>query len=388
MATAPKLFLPAIENMSAEGMIPGRDDDHWLRIVFEKPFGTDLKSAQELTAHLSRLLTEDQIYRIDHYLGKETVQNILLFRCGNAIFEPLLNRNHVDHIQITVAEDQGMERGRGALYDASGAMRDVLQNHVLQLLCLIAMEPPALFRANDIRDEKLKVLQALKPAGTEIDEWAFRGQYVAGTHQGESTLPYREEDRVGDQSETETYVSMKVNVDNWRWAGVPFYLRTGKRLPQRVTEIAVQFKHPPLNLFTTVECDGDMCQMVEAQPNTLIFRIQPKDSNSLRVGTKRPGMQYQIHPVMMDFEYEDSFTFELPEAYERLLLDVLRGDSTLFTRSDELEAAWQFVTPVLEHWQNDGSGPLPYAGGSWGPDKAMELMTNDGREWRVPSPPK
>lgn len=388
MATAPKLFLPAIENMSSEGMIPDRDDDHWLRIVFEKPFGTDLKSAQELTTHLSRLLTEDQIYRIDHYLGKETVQNILLFRCGNAIFEPLLNRNHVDHIQITVAEDQGMERGRGALYDASGAMRDVLQNHVLQLLCLIAMEPPALFRANDIRDEKLKVLQALKPAGTEIDDWAFRGQYVAGSHNGEPTLPYREEDRVDDRSDTETYVSMKVNVDNWRWAGVPFYLRTGKRLPQRVIEIALQFKHPPLNLFTTVECDGDMCQMVEAQPNTLIFRIQPKESISLRVGTKRPGMQYQIHPVMMDFEYEDSFTFELPEAYERLLLDVLRGDSTLFTRSDELEAAWQFVTPVLEHWQNDDSGPLPYAGGTWGPDKAMELMTNDGRQWRVPSPPK
>lgn len=388
MATSPNLFLPAIENMASEGMIPGRDDANWLRVVFEKPFGTDLKSAQHLTDQLSRKLTEDQIYRIDHYLGKETVQNILLFRCGNAIFEPLLNRNHVDHIQITMAENQGMERGRGALYDSSGAMRDVMQNHVLQLLCLIAMEPPALFRANDIRDEKLKVLQALRPASDNIDEWAFRGQYAAGTHKGESTLPFREEDRVGPESNTETYVAMKVNIDNWRWAGVPFYLRTGKRLPQRVTEIAVQFKHPPLNLFTTVECDGDMCEMVEAQPNTLIFRIQPKESISLRVGTKRPGMQYQIHPVMMDFEYDESFVFELPEAYERLLLDVLRGDSTLFTRSDELEAAWQFVTPVLEHWEKSGEPPAPYEGGSWGPSAAMDLLANEGRQWRVPSPPK
>ncbi|MBD3673407.1 MAG: glucose-6-phosphate dehydrogenase [Planctomycetaceae bacterium] len=388
MATSPNLFLPAIENMASEGMIPGRDDENWLRVVFEKPFGTDLESAKDLTYQLSGKLSEDQIYRIDHYLGKETVQNILLFRCGNAIFEPLLNRNHVDHIQITMAEDQGMERGRGALYDSSGALRDVMQNHVLQLLCLIAMEPPALFRANDIRDEKLKVLQALRPATDNIDEWACRGQYGAGSHNGEPTLPFREEDRVDPDSNTETFVAMKVNVDNWRWAGVPFYLRTGKRLPQRVTEIAVQFKHPPLNLFTTVECEGDMCQMVEAQPNTLIFRIQPKESISLRVCTKRPGMQYQIHPVMMDFEYDESFDFDLPEAYERLLLDVLRGDSTLFTRSDELEAAWQFVTPVLKHWQKSGEAPPLYEGGTWGLAAAMDLMKNDGRAWRVPSPPR
>lgn len=384
MATSPDLFLPAVEHMGFCGMIPDRDSNRWLRVVFEKPFGHDLPSAQELTGNLRRLLREDQIYRIDHYLGKETVQNILLFRFGNSIFEPLLNRNHVDHVQITVSESQGLERGRGGYYDTSGALRDVLQNHVLQLMCLIAMEPPALFDARDLHDEKLKVLKALSGGNPgDITKWAVSGQYSAGVVDGQPAVSYLNEERIPADSRTETYVAMKVQIDNWRWAGVPFYLRTGKRLPSRVSEIAIQFKLPPLNLFNTVECDGDICALVGAQPNQLVFRIQPSESIKLSFSTKRPGMQYQIHPVTMDFNYK-TFTQPLPEAYERLLLDVLRGDSTLFMRSDELEAAWQFVTPVLDFWNKVKTVPEPYRCGTWGPRTADELLQRDGRSWRNP----
>lgn len=386
LATASNLFLPSIQSLAAAGMVPDCDSDCPLRVVLEKPFGRDFESARRLSEGIGRVLHEDQVYRIDHYLGKETVQNVLLFRFGNAIFEPLFNRNHVDHVQITVAESQGIEAERGGYYDQSGALRDVLQNHALQLLCLTAMEPPALFRAREIRDEKLKVLQALSPGhATEISEWAIAGQYTAGLQHGEHAVGYREEERIAADSRTDTFVAMELGIDNWRWAGVPFYLRTGKRLPTRVTEIAIQFKLPPQHLFTTVECEGDLCELVGARPNTLVFRIQPEEAISLSCSTKRPGMQYQIQPVKMDFEYESTFAHRLPEAYERLLLDVLRGDSTLFTRTDELEEAWRFVTPVLEYWERNEVQPESYAAGTWGPAAADELLQRSGRSWRRPT---
>ncbi|MFO1022887.1 MAG: glucose-6-phosphate dehydrogenase [Planctomycetales bacterium] len=386
LATTPDLFVPAVTGMGQAGMTTPAEGG-WTRVVFEKPFGHDLESSRQLSQILSQHLAEDQIYRIDHYLGKETVQNILLFRFGNSIFEPLFNRTHVDHVQITVAESQGMERGRGGYYDEAGALRDVLQNHVLQLLCLVAMEPPAMFRAKEIRDEKLKVLQALAPGNRyDMKQWAVAGQYTAAEINGKPALGYRQEERIPPDSRRETYAALDVRVDNWRWAGVPFFLRTGKRMPHRVSEIAIQFKLPPLHLFTTVECEGDICDLVGAKPNTLVFRIQPSESISFMVSTKRPGMQYQIEPVQMDFSYEKRFEKGLPEAYERLLLDVLRGDSTLFTRSDELEAAWTFCTPILEAWERPDHQPEPYAAGTWGPTAADQLLTRIGARWRKPKP--
>jgi glucose-6-phosphate 1-dehydrogenase len=383
MATTPDLFVPTVGALSQAGLIPSRRSDDILRVVFEKPFGRDLNSARELGTALGRLLREEQIYRIDHYLGKETVQNLLLFRFGNAIFEPLFNRTHVDHVQITVAESQGIEHGRGGYYDTAGALRDVLQNHVLQLLALVAMEPPSSFGGKQIRDEKVKVLDALSPASARIEDWAVRGQYAAATAAGKLVPGYLQEDRIAPGSRTETFAALELRLDNWRWAGVPFYLRTGKRMPHRVSEIAIQFKLPPHHLFKTVECEGDICELVEARPNQLVFRIQPSEAISLTCSAKRPGMQYQIHPVNLDFAFESGFKeIALPEAYERLLLDVMRGDSTLFMRDDELDAAWRLVTPVLEAWQS--GTPDPYPAGSWGPESSHRLLGRSGRSWRTP----
>ncbi len=279
-----------------------------------------------------------------------------------------------------MSEDQGIESGRGGYYDTSGALRDVLQNHVLQLLCLVAMEPPAVFLGDQIRDEKVKVLESLRPGSDNIDEWAIAGQYVGGTVDGEAVNGYRQEDRVAPDSRRETFVGMEVYVDNWRWAHVPFYLRTGKRLPARVTEIAIEFKLPPMHPFSTVECNGDDCGLVGSRPNSLVFRIQPEESITLSCSVKQPGHQYNLERQRLKYQYPHG----LAEAYERLLLDVLRGDSTLFTRSDELEAAWRFVQPVLDHWETARHQPEFYQVDTWGPQAATSLLSKSGREWRKP----
>jgi glucose-6-phosphate 1-dehydrogenase len=387
LATDPEYFGPAIERLSATGMVRREPELPWSRVVIEKPFGHDLASALALDYEVLRYLHHHQVYRIDHYLGKETVQNLLAFRFGNAIFEPLLNRQYVDHVQITVAETVGMEGARGAFYDHAGALRDVVQNHMLQLLALVAMDPPATLKASDVGVAKLNVLRSLvKLQGPEIAKNVVRGQYGAGEVEGKAVPAYRNELKVDPQSTTESYVAMRVNVEDWRWAGVPFLLRTGKRLPHRLTEIAIQFKLPPLRLFQTIECEGDFCDLTAAKPTVLVFRIQPNEGISLSFSAKRPGMQFMLHPVRFEFEYGQAFHLELPEAYERLLLDALRGDPTLFMRSDELEAAWEFATPILDAWR---TGPVPqfpnYAAGTWGPAEADRLFEGcSSATWRRP----
>jgi glucose-6-phosphate 1-dehydrogenase len=386
LATDPEFFRPIVEGLANAGLITREQERPWGRVVIEKPFGHDLASALALDRDLQRFLRPDQIYRIDHYLGKETVQNLVAFRFGNAIFEPLFHREHVDHIQITVAETVGMEGRRGAFYDHAGALRDVVQNHMLQLLALVAMDPPATLKSGDISDAKLKVLRNLAPLhGADVARNVVRGQYQAGTISGQPMRAYREEEAVARDSNTESFVALRASVESWRWAGVPFFLRTGKRLPRRLTEIAVQFKLPPMQLFRTVECAGDFCDLREAKPSVLVFRIQPDEGISLSFSAKRPGMQVDLHPVEFDFDYGNSFHAELPEAYERLLLDALRGDATLFMRSDELEAAWEFVTPILEAWQASLPPQLPnYAAGTWGPREADRLIDDRFGGWRRP----
>jgi glucose-6-phosphate 1-dehydrogenase len=360
----------------SKGATPTSTDTSWRRIIVEKPFGHDLASAQELNRQISQEFTEEQIYRIDHYLGKETVQNILVFRFANGIWEPLWSRRYVDHIQITVAESLGVE-DRAAYYDTTGAMRDMLQNHMMQLLTLVAMEPPAAFDAQAVRDEKAKVLRAIKPYNPEeVAANVVRGQYGPGAIFGKSVPGYRQEKDVPPTSNTETYVAARFFVDNWRWSGVPFYLRHGKRLPKRSTEIAIQFKPAPLALFQHTAAD-------ELEPNVLVLHIQPDEGISILFQSKLPGPSIRLRSVDMSFQYGSSFGTEGAEAYERLILDCVLGDSTLFTRRDEVELMWKLATSILEGWETASPPTFPnYPAGSWGPSAADDLIERDGRIWR------
>lgn len=385
LATDPQFFDPIVDNLTKVGLTADGEGKAAPRIVIEKPFGHDLASALELDRQLHRNLHPEQIYRIDHYLGKDTVQNLLAFRFGNAIFEPLFHRQHVENVQITVAETVGMEGKRGAFYDNAGAMRDVMQNHMLQLLALVTMEPPATLSARDIGDAKLQALRNLVPIDSRsLARKAVRAQYTAGEIEGQKCRGYLEEEGVAANSRTETYVALRAEIENWRWAGVPFLLRTGKRLSHRVTEIAITFKLPPLRLFRTLECEGDFCDLTDAQPNVLSFRIQPHEGIAISFSAKRPGMSIDLNRVCLTFDYQAAFQKNLPEAYERLILDALRGDPSLFMRSDELEASWRFVTPILDAWKMDDA-PLPtYPAGSWGPAEANLLPQSCGTVWRRP----
>jgi glucose-6-phosphate 1-dehydrogenase len=373
-ATPPPTYETIVEQLKAAAMTAG---DGFHRIVVEKPFGSDLKSARELTKILQRVFHEDSVYRIDHYLGKETVQNIVAFRFANSIFEPVWNANLIDSVQITVAEEIGVE-GRGAYYDKAGTLRDIVQNHALQLLALVAMEPPLAFEANTMRDEKVKVLRAIRPISAEEAEHAtVRGQYTKGWVLGEQVAGYREEKNVAPGSLTETFAALRLFVDNWRWANVPFYIRAGKRMPKRVTEIRIQFKRPPHITF-----GRDATQ--ELDPNAITLRIQPEEGISLKFGAKVPSAGLRIRSVTMDFQYMTAFLVETPEAYERLLLDCMIGDPTLFTRADEVEAAWTLIDPIEAAWR-DGKPPLAmYAAGTWGPPTSAKLLERDGREWHRP----
>lgn len=385
LATDPEFFVPLVAGLADKGLTR-TDESRWARTVIEKPFGRDLASALELDRRVLEHLRPEQIYRIDHYLGKDTVQNLLGFRFGNAVFEPLFNRRYVDHVQITVAETVGMEGRRGAFYEQAGALRDVVQNHLLQLLALAAMEPPATLTARDVKDAKLQVLRNLDPiVGDAVGQRVVRAQYTGGSIGGAPVHGYREEEGVARDSTTETYVALRVGVENWRWAGVPFLLRTGKCMERRVTEVAIHFKQPPRKLFRTVECEGDFCDLSEARANVLTFRIQPAEGVALDFSAKRPGMSLDLEARRLSFDYAGSYGRPLPEAYERLIFDALRGDPTLFMRADELEAAWGFVTPILETWAARGGKDLAsYPAGSWGPIQADELARGCDGGWRRP----
>ncbi len=375
-AAPPSFFGDIVAHLGKAGLV-GEDGDAWRRVVIEKPFGRDLATAQELDATLRRQLREDQVYRIDHYLGKETVQNLMVFRFANGLFEPIWNHNYVDHVQITVAEDLGVEH-RAGYYESAGALRDMVPNHLFQLLALTAMEPPVSFDADAVREEKVKTLRAIQPlTPEEVLSRTVRGQYGPGVlADGTEVGAYREEDGVADHSRTETFVAMKLMIDNWRWAGVPFYLRTGKRMPRRLTEIAIQFKRAPFIMFSDTP--------VEKLPrNFLVIRIQPEESIALRFGAKVPGPTLRIDGVDMDFCYEDFFGSRPSTGYETLLYDAMNGDATLFQRADQVETAWRVLTPILDVWQALEPRDFPnYPAGGPGPEAAADLIRGDGRDWR------
>jgi glucose-6-phosphate 1-dehydrogenase len=380
LSLIPRLFPDTVRGIGKSG-IGGRGWDRgWSRVVAEKPFGHDLASARELQALLTEVFPEEDVFRIDHYLGKESVQNIIAFRFANGIFEPVWNHHYVDHVQVTVAESIGIEH-RGNFYETAGAIRDIIQNHALQVLSLVAMEPPADFEPEDVRNEKAKVLKALRPLdGEEVDAAVVRGQYGPGWVEGKQVPGYREEPDVAPDSVVETYVAIEFLVDNWRWAGTPFYLRTGKRLPKRATEVVVQFKAAPHLPFGETAQDG-------LEPNALVLRIQPDEGITMKFGAKVPGPSLEVRSVNMDFSYGTSFADDLPDAYERLLLDVMIGDTSLFPRWDSVELSWLAVQPILDRWAEAPPPELPnYDAGEWGPKEADELIARDrpGRRWRRP----
>lgn len=377
LSTPPTGYEEIVRQLGASGLAkePGTA---WSRIIVEKPFGRDLQSARRLTACIQGVFDEHQVYRIDHYLGKETVQNLMVFRFGNGIFEPIWNRQYVDHVQISVAEELGVE-GRGAYYEQAGALRDMIQNHMMQVLCLVAMEAPA--RADDraIRNEKVKVLEAVRPLTLEeVPLYTARGQYSAGVVHGKPVPGYLQEEGVSKDSRTETFAAVRLMLDNWRWAGVPFYLRSGKRLPKRLTEISIHFRRAPQLLFRDAGSQGP-------ESNVLTIRIQPDEGMELSFNVKTPGAGMYIQPVTMGFDYCEEFRAEPPEAYERLILDCMLGDITLFSRDDWMDRSWQLMDPILKSWAADPR-PLPqYPAGTWGPVAADVLLSRDGNLWRNPA---
>ncbi|HTK26882.1 MAG TPA: glucose-6-phosphate dehydrogenase [Pyrinomonadaceae bacterium] len=375
LATPPDLFANVAQKIVKNGM--GKEENgHWRRFIFEKPFGRDLESAKKLNAALLRILKEKQIYRIDHYLGKETVQNILVFRFGNSIFEPIWNRNFVDSVQITVAEELGVEQ-RGGYYDSAGALRDMIPNHIFQLVTLTAMEPPVSFEADSVRDEQAKILQAIQPFSPEdVLHCAVRGQYGPGEINGKKVPAYRQEEKVSPTSNTETYAALKLSIDNWRWADVPFFVRTGKRMPCKHSSIIIQFKKAPFVLFRETSIE-------RLTTNRIVIHIQPDEGITLHFGAKVPGPVVNMGAVDMDFNYLDHFGEQVATGYERLLFDCMIGDATLFQRADMVEASWRVVTPVLDVWKAIPARDFPnYPAGSWGPHDADVMLERTGRAWK------